>query len=63
VPVPRPKEEEVLIKVEAACLNPIDWRIQEGILRPILPPKLLSVLPLPNLLLIASFLSYQVLFK
>jgi NADPH:quinone reductase-like Zn-dependent oxidoreductase len=63
VPVPRPKEEEVLIKVEAACLNPIDWRIQEGILRPILPPKLLSVLPLPNLLLIASSLSYQVLFK
>ncbi|KAJ3685234.1 hypothetical protein LUZ61_014398 [Rhynchospora tenuis] len=47
VPVPRPKEDELLIKVEAASLNPIDWRIQEGILRPILPPKLLSVSSLP----------------
>jgi chloroplastic oxoene reductase len=45
VPVTRPKEEEVLIKVEAASLNPIDWRGQEGIPRPILLTKWLSILP------------------
>ncbi|KAJ1689890.1 hypothetical protein LUZ63_014045 [Rhynchospora breviuscula] len=44
VPVPKPKENDILVKVEAASLNPIDWRIQEGILR---APKLLSILPLP----------------
>ncbi|XP_074282671.1 quinone-oxidoreductase homolog, chloroplastic-like [Silene latifolia] len=39
VPVPDPKADEVLLKVEAATLNPIDWKIQNGILRPLLPRK------------------------
>ncbi|CAO2824530.1 unnamed protein product [Amaranthus hypochondriacus] len=39
VPVPEPKTDEVLIKVEAATLNPVDWKIQKGMLRPFLPRK------------------------
>ncbi|XP_054812290.1 chloroplast envelope quinone oxidoreductase homolog [Prosopis cineraria] len=40
VPVPIPKKNEVLLKVEAAGVNPIDWKIQKGLLRPIFPGKL-----------------------
>jgi len=39
VPVPDPQADEVLVKVEAATINPIDWKIQKGVLRPILPRK------------------------
>ncbi|KAJ7961610.1 Quinone-oxidoreductase [Quillaja saponaria] len=39
VPVPTPKKNEVLLKVEAVSLNPVDWKIQKGIMRPILPRK------------------------
>ncbi|XP_021736912.1 quinone-oxidoreductase homolog, chloroplastic-like [Chenopodium quinoa] len=39
VAVPDPKADEVLLKVEAASLNAFDWKIQEGIPRPILPRK------------------------
>ncbi|OAY34827.1 chloroplast envelope quinone oxidoreductase homolog isoform X2 [Manihot esculenta] len=39
VPVPTPEKDEVLLKLEATTLNPIDWKIQEGVLRPLLPPK------------------------
>ncbi|OVA11840.1 Alcohol dehydrogenase superfamily [Macleaya cordata] len=39
VPVPAPKKDEVLIKVEAVSLNPADWKIQKGALRPLLPRK------------------------
>ncbi|KAE8685855.1 Quinone-oxidoreductase-like protein [Hibiscus syriacus] len=39
VPVPSPKKDEALIKVEAASINPIDWKIQNGIARPFLPRK------------------------
>ncbi|XP_021736914.1 quinone-oxidoreductase homolog, chloroplastic [Chenopodium quinoa] len=39
VGVPDPKADEVLVKIEAATLNPIDWKIQTGVLRPFLPRK------------------------
>lgn len=38
-PVPAPLKDEVLIKVEASTINPIDSKIQGGMLRPILPRK------------------------
>ncbi|KAE8685305.1 putative quinone-oxidoreductase-like protein [Hibiscus syriacus] len=39
VPVPTPGKDEVLIKVEAASINPIDWKLQSGYARPFLPRK------------------------
>ncbi|GMP90288.1 hypothetical protein CsSME_00041490 [Camellia sinensis var. sinensis] len=39
VPVPAPKKGEVLLKLEATSLNPVDWKIQKGILRPLFPRK------------------------
>jgi hypothetical protein len=48
VPVPTPKKDEVLIKVEAASLSPVDWRIQQGMLRPMFPREF----PLLNILYI-----------
>ena len=39
VPVPAPVKDEVLVKIEAASLNPVDWKIQKGMLRPLLPRK------------------------
>ncbi|XP_020690874.2 chloroplast envelope quinone oxidoreductase homolog [Dendrobium catenatum] len=39
VPVPSPKKDEVLLKLEAASLNPVDWKTQKGNLRPLFPPR------------------------
>nr|AGQ45090.1 QR1 [Triphysaria versicolor] len=39
VPVPSPGKGEVLIKLEAISLNQLDWKIQNGMVRPILPRK------------------------
>ncbi|KAG0492823.1 hypothetical protein HPP92_006221 [Vanilla planifolia] len=39
VPVPTPKKDEVLLKLEAAAINPVDWKIQKGVMRPFIPPK------------------------
>ncbi|KAK1428505.1 hypothetical protein QVD17_17340 [Tagetes erecta] len=39
VPIPSPNNDEILMKVEAASINPIDWRMQWGMIRPILPRK------------------------
>ncbi|KAJ1695162.1 hypothetical protein LUZ63_011860 [Rhynchospora breviuscula] len=39
VPVPSPKKDEMLIKVEAASINQVDWKIQKGMLRPFMPRK------------------------
>jgi len=39
VPVPTPKKDELLLKLEATSLNPVDWKIQKGILRPFAPRK------------------------
>ncbi|KAK9992964.1 hypothetical protein SO802_022667 [Lithocarpus litseifolius] len=40
VPVPTPKKDEVLIKVEAVSISPIDWVIQQGGLKPMFPREL-----------------------
>ncbi|KAK9944726.1 hypothetical protein M0R45_010281 [Rubus argutus] len=39
VPVPTPNKDEVLLKLEAASLNPFDWKVQKGMLWPLLPRK------------------------
>jgi NADPH:quinone reductase-like Zn-dependent oxidoreductase len=39
VPVPVPKKDQILIKIEAASVNPVDWKVQKGMLRPLLPSK------------------------
>lgn len=38
--MPTPAKGEVLIKVEAASVNSIDWQIQEGRFRLVFPSKL-----------------------
>ena len=35
-PVPSPKTGEVLLKFEATSINPVDWKIQKGMLRALL---------------------------
>jgi NADPH2:quinone reductase len=37
VPVPKPLENEVLIQVAYAAVNPIDWKIREGLFKDALP--------------------------
>ncbi|KAH7864787.1 hypothetical protein Vadar_033827 [Vaccinium darrowii] len=37
--IPSPKADEVLLKVEAVSINPIDWKLQKGMFRPLLPWK------------------------
>lgn len=39
IQVPSPKKDEVLLKLEAASLNPVDWKTQKGNLRPLFPPR------------------------
>ncbi|CAH9140653.1 unnamed protein product [Cuscuta epithymum] len=39
VAVPTPSKGEVLLKIDATSINPIDWKIQKGMLRPLLPGK------------------------
>jgi len=37
VPTPKPKPNEILVAVHAAGVNPVDWKIREGIVRTTLP--------------------------
>jgi NADPH:quinone reductase-like Zn-dependent oxidoreductase len=39
IPVPTVKKDYVLIKVEAVSINPLDWKIQDGYVKHILPPR------------------------
>ncbi|HRE16999.1 MAG TPA: NADP-dependent oxidoreductase, partial [Rhodocyclaceae bacterium] len=39
-PIPTPGPTELLLKVEAASVNPIDWKIARGMVRPVLPYRL-----------------------
>jgi NADPH:quinone reductase-like Zn-dependent oxidoreductase len=39
LPDPRPKADEVLVRVRAAGVNPIDWKIRQGQLRFIIRPN------------------------
>ncbi|KAJ1388589.1 Polyketide synthase, enoylreductase domain [Sesbania bispinosa] len=39
VPIPTPKTNEVLLKLEATSINPIDWKIHKGVLRPFFFPR------------------------
>jgi NADPH:quinone reductase-like Zn-dependent oxidoreductase len=44
VPAPTPGPRDILVKVRAAGLNPVDFKFRQGKLRPILRPKLPFVL-------------------
>ncbi|KAF5810348.1 putative NADPH:quinone reductase [Helianthus annuus] len=39
VPIPKPSKGELLLKLEATSINPVDWKIQKGMLRPLFPRK------------------------
>ncbi|XP_020214629.1 chloroplast envelope quinone oxidoreductase homolog [Cajanus cajan] len=45
VGVPSPNTNEVLLKVEAISINPIDWKIQSGVLRPLFLPRTFPHIP------------------
>jgi NADPH:quinone reductase-like Zn-dependent oxidoreductase len=42
VPRPEPGPDEVLIRVRAACVNPIDWKIREGHMQNVKLPSIIG---------------------
>ena len=40
IPIPEPKSDEVQIQVEYVSVNPVDWKLSEGVLKEALPHKL-----------------------
>ena len=47
VPVPQPKQAEVLIRVHAVGVNPPDWYLRDGYEHQRLPAELMPSIPLP----------------
>ncbi|XP_061362860.1 chloroplast envelope quinone oxidoreductase homolog [Gastrolobium bilobum] len=45
VPVPTPKTNEVLLRLEATSINPVDWKIQKGVLRALFLPRKFPHIP------------------
>lgn len=43
VAAPEPGPRQVRVRVHAAGVNPIDWKIRKGLMQPNLPPKLPSI--------------------
>ncbi|KAL2650189.1 hypothetical protein R1flu_018317 [Riccia fluitans] len=39
IPIPVPDAKKMLVKVEAASVNPVDYKVQAGMIRPMLPAK------------------------
>jgi 2-desacetyl-2-hydroxyethyl bacteriochlorophyllide A dehydrogenase len=37
VPKPQPQPGDILVRILAAAINPVDWKIRNGLLRPLLP--------------------------
>ncbi|KTD19069.1 Quinone oxidoreductase (NADPH:quinone reductase) [Legionella lansingensis] len=44
IPDPAPRNNEVLVRIKACSINPIDWKIRSGALRYIYPIKLPAIL-------------------
>ena len=44
VPTPEPGPDEVLVKVAATSVNPIDWKIRSGAAKSIMPVKFPAIL-------------------
>lgn len=39
-PVPQPGSEDVLVRIHASSVNPVDWKVREGYLKDMLPHRL-----------------------
>ena len=58
--VPTPKKDEVLIKVEAASLSPIDFLIQQGGAKPMFPRELPQI---PGIFFLFLYLDFTMYLK